>query len=331
MATGAEMKSLLEDYGVRPNENLGQHMLINEEIIGLMAGFVRQGVDVIEVGAGPGHVTAALARRASRVTALEIDDRYEPFLNQIQKACPNVDVHIGNVIDTGLEKFMRPDNYTQVVSNLPFHIIEPMVWLFVDRAIIDAVLMIGDNAADIILARENAGNFGRMSFIAQTFFGIERLYEISRESFYPQPRTNSTIIRMIPKEDREIASSTSNIIFAKLVRTALHNPMVQNVIKEAIMESSAISNRGTLDQRESSQRERATVRRQTRDLVRQWNNGKTIELDDERHGRVVTDQGRALQLIGEMELGDEVLKRSFMKLDNPALRKLVSGVRSVLR
>ena len=327
MVNTVEMKSLLEKYGVKPNEKLGQNFVIDQEIIQYMASLVFNGAHVIEVGAGTGNLTVALANIASSVSALEIDQRFEPFLAQVQEENRNVDVRYANVLDTGLAEYIEPE-ITQVVSNLPFHIIEPIVWLLVDKDILDAVLMIGDNAAQILSASENDGVYGRMSFVAQTFFAIEHLFTVSKESFYPCPRTDSAIVRMTPKEKSQMAASASNFIFAKLIRTATRHPLVENVIKDAIVARSEITSRGTLDKTASHQRDRAVVRRQSKSWMAQWNTYGDISQGDD-HGQTIIDQSRASQLIDSMRLGSEILAGSFMSLDNPGIRELVAGVKSV--
>ncbi len=327
MASVLEIESLLEEHGVSPNEKLGQNFVIDKGVIRYMASLVLNGAHVIEVGAGTGNLTNALAKVASSVTSLEIDQKFEPFLTKVQKENGNVDVRYANVLDTGLAEFIEPE-ITQAISNLPFHIIEPMIWLLADSEILNAVLMIGDNAAGLLLAEETDGIYGRMSFIAQTFFVIEHLLTVSKDSFYPCPRTDSAIVRMTPKEESQISASASNFIFARLVKTATHSQLVENVIKEAIVARSEIAGRGTLDKQESHQRDRAVVRRQTKGWVQQWNTyGDIAQSEDRERGAI--DQSRALQIIANMRLGQDILERSFMSLDNPGIRELVAGVRLV--
>lgn len=91
-------------------------------------GFSGKGVHVIEIGAGIGQLTAAIAARSQDVTALEIDQRYEPFLSQVQSRYGNVNVQYCDVLHTGIGQFIDQRNYTQVISSLPFHITEPMIW-----------------------------------------------------------------------------------------------------------------------------------------------------------------------------------------------------------
>ncbi|MEK7504172.1 MAG: rRNA adenine N-6-methyltransferase family protein [Patescibacteria group bacterium] len=327
MATQSEMKQILEAYGTQPNERLGQNFLIDETIINIMASQAR-GVHVIEIGAGIGQLTAAIAARSQDVTALEIDQRYEPFLSQVQSRYGNVNVQYCDVLHTGIGQFIDQRNYTQVISSLPFHITEPMIWGLVDRAILDAVLLIGDNAAEALITREDSSYYGRMSFIAQTFFAIEHLYSVSRESFYPVPRTDAAIVRLTPKDRETISASTSNTIFANLVRTAVHSPLVINVIKDTIM--SGRGRQGTLDKKESSQRDRSVVKRQTKSWAQEWNRSREIDLSGDGESSFAAGQQYALSIITKMGLDKDLLTKPFVGLDNPDIKRLVRGVRSVL-
>lgn len=319
MADPRELKELLESYGVRANEKLGQNFLIDEDVIRYLASQVWNGVHVVEIGAGLGQVTAALAARAGSLTALEIDDRYEPFLSQISQQYPNVRVKYGDVINMGLEPLMNNKNENQVVSNLPFHIIEPMVWLLADKDIVNAVLMIGDNAASVLMARETEGIYGKMSFIAQAFFEIDRLCDVSKDSFYPVPRTHATIVQLTPKEEPDA-------IAAKLVRTAHRSPLVVNILKEAIVDQSTVTRRGTLGKREGHQRDRSRVRYQTKQWVQELKHTGDIDFQNQKSD-IALDQTQALRKIQEAGLGSDVLQKPFIKLDNPAIRKLVAGLR----
>lgn len=321
MADPTELKSLLESYGVRANEKLGQNFLIDEDVIRYLASQVWNGVHVVEIGAGLGQVTAALAARAGSLTALEIDDRYEPFLSQISQQYPNVRVEYGDVINTGLEPLMSSQNENQVVSNLPFHITEPLVWLLADKDIVNAVLMIGDNAASVLMARETEGIYGKMSFIAQAFFEIDRLCDVSKDSFYPVPRTHATIVQLTPKEEPDA-------IAAKLVRTAHRSPLVINVLKEAVMDLTTATRQGTLGKREGHQRDRAKIRHQVKQWMHEWNTIGEIDFQSQREG-VVVDQTWALRKIAEAGLDPDELQKPFMKLDNPAVRRLALGLRAL--
>ncbi len=77
--------SQLEAEGIDLSERLGQHFLVDERAISELAATVIVGSKVIEVGSGIGHVTETLAQRAGSVVGIEIDKRFQPVLEDVQK------------------------------------------------------------------------------------------------------------------------------------------------------------------------------------------------------------------------------------------------------
>lgn len=326
-----ELKRLLEQYAVRPSEKLGQHFLIDERVIDYIAGQVTYGAHVIEVGAGTGHLTRELAKRAGSVTTVEIDDRYEPILDDVQTDHPNVSVRYGNILDIGIDSLLQESGYNQVIANLPFHIIEPFMIAMIDQPIENAILLVGDNTAREFFEDENSRSFGRMSLLAQTFFEARQLSTVSRRSFYPPPRTDSSLVEVVPNKMRETAADPSKYIFAKLFMTASRHPLVVNIMKEALVEASERTSRGTLDRRDGWQRRRAVFRRQSRSWIDEYNRTGEISADDGKgeSGGIIS-QDQALRKIDRMGIDDSILRRPFLRLDNQDIRELVTGVRRIL-
>ena len=90
----------LAEYGVRPDTDLGQHFLLDENLVDLAvreAGLGPEDV-VLEVGAGLGVLTVALARAAGRVHAVEVDVRLRPALEAALAGHDNVSVHWGDAM-----------------------------------------------------------------------------------------------------------------------------------------------------------------------------------------------------------------------------------------
>lgn len=333
MALEAKIKLLLEEYDIRPSEKLGQHFLVDEVVIGQIASFVVRGAHVIEVGSGTGHLTAKLAERASSVSTVEIDPRYGEILGNLEGTHPNIDVHLGNVLDAGLTPLLKRDALNQVVSNLPYHITEPFLGSMVGQPIENAVLLVGDNTARELKQSEASTLYGRMSLIAQTFFGIRDLVRVPKTAFFPQPRTDSNLIELTPKDAAEIYSNPVLAILSKLVTTAKYHGLVINVMKDALVSTAQNTAHGTLGKKAGWQKSRAMVRRQNRNWVASYNSTGKIEEEIEEpelNGRQI-DQHQALGIISKMGIAQAILYRPFTGLDNQDLRELVSRIRTILR
>lgn len=177
----------IEKLGIRPNENLGQHFLIDKTAIDLLAQSVSPGNIVIEVGAGVGQLTEALAEKVTKVISIEIDRRYEPILADITKRFPCVQIIFGDAIALKLQDLIpkqKDGEGVQIVASLPFHITEPFLHKIAGLPIESATLAVGQRLAYAIQApNEKSAAFGQLSLLAQTFFDIDVLATIEKQKF----------------------------------------------------------------------------------------------------------------------------------------------------
>jgi len=118
---------LIQAHGLRPDRDLGQNFLLDENLADLA---VREGgvtgTDVVlEVGPGVGTLTAAIARVAAHVHAVEIDRRLESALAEVLGDLGNVEIHWGDAMRTDLAALRPPP--TRMVANLPYSIATPLI------------------------------------------------------------------------------------------------------------------------------------------------------------------------------------------------------------
>ena len=127
MSIENQIRTNLEENEVYLSENLGQHILIDEEALELIGRQVISGGNVLEIGSGPGNLTAKLTERANRVVGIEIDRQFAPVLEDLQASSPNLEVIYGDALRVNFQQIVESerDEEWQVVSNLPFHISEP--------------------------------------------------------------------------------------------------------------------------------------------------------------------------------------------------------------
>jgi 16S rRNA (adenine1518-N6/adenine1519-N6)-dimethyltransferase len=171
-----------------PNPLKDQFFLTDKNIIKKMveSAELKKNDVVLEIGAGVGNLTEEIAKKAGKVIAFEIDERFKPFLTKLPK---NVEVHYENawkyVQMHG--KFRHKKLYNKVVSNPPYSFIEPFLHnlTFLDY---DKVILLVPTR--FMQKTEKWGIFG-------AFFEPKVLMEVPKESFYPMPKTNSYIIDLI--------------------------------------------------------------------------------------------------------------------------------------
>ena len=295
-------KNLLKELKrlkISPHENLGQHSLIDKSVIDFLAQSVSPGNTVIEVGAGVGQLTEALAEKAGKVISIEIDRRYEPVLTQIAKQHPNIQIIFGDAIALNLQDLMpkqRDGERIQIVSNLPFHIAEPFLHKIAGLPIESATLVVGEKLARAIQAlNEESIDFGQLTLLAETFFDIDVISEVEKQKSFPVPRTDSAIIRLIPKEEYEFRSSRRDFLLRRLFLTAKRSPLAKNCLKEGLIEFERVRQMGTLSKKE--------------------------------HNQLTQNQTRAI--IEKMGIPDDILDKPFEQLNNNELRLLSKALRLV--
>ncbi len=188
-----KVKELLKSRGLRPIKRLGQNFLIDETI--LMREVELAGVEnkkVLEVGPGPGTLTRFLAMSAEHVLAIEKDIRFRPFLEEVLKDYHNVEVEFADVLDYELPKRV-------VVSNLPYSISSPFTLKLIESGN-EGVICYQKEFAERLLAEPGTKGYGRLSAKIKFLANVEALMEVPSRAFWPEPRTDSMLVRITPKE-----------------------------------------------------------------------------------------------------------------------------------
>jgi 16S rRNA (adenine1518-N6/adenine1519-N6)-dimethyltransferase len=189
---------LLAAHGLRPDTELGQHFLLDENLVDLAvreAG-VGPGDAVLEVGAGLGVLTAALARAAGIVHAVEIDRRLEPALHEVVAGALNVRLHWGDALKLPLEE-LEPAP-TALVANLPYSIATPLVVESLWRlpGLERWCVMAQREVVDRWLAPPGGRLYGVPSVLVQLTAEPTFRRSVGREVFAPRPRVDSALVAL---------------------------------------------------------------------------------------------------------------------------------------
>ncbi|TXI32948.1 MAG: hypothetical protein E6Q58_03305 [Niabella sp.] len=318
----------LESLDIVPNENLGQHFLIDYNAISLLAHSVSPGNKVIEIGAGIGQLTEALAKKATKVVAIEIDRRYAPVLSELMETNPNLDVIYADALALSLKDLTKHEEGSgfQIIASIPYHITEPLLRKVADLDIESATMVVGRKLAESIQAQnEDSLGFGKLTLLAQSFFDIDVLAELGRDSFLPPPRTESSIIRLSPKEG---FPNMRDFLLRKLFLTSSKSPLVRNCMKEGLTEFTEQQNLGTRTKKERSKIIRRSANFDLKQAAREYNEFGRIEVNDDRsnsRARLLRVGERAI--IDGFGIPSDILGKPFDKLNNSELRTLSLALR----
>jgi 16S rRNA (adenine1518-N6/adenine1519-N6)-dimethyltransferase len=177
---------------VVPKKQLGQHFLVDENILGVIDGLadLQSGDVVLEIGPGLGMLTWYLSERVAHVHAVELDRSLEPRLSDI----PRTTLHWGDALTLDLGR-LEPAP-TKLVANLPYNIATPLVVESLDRlpGISSWCVMVQREVADRFFASPSTKAYGAVSVLIQLVTERTGFHGVSREVFRPRPNVASALV-----------------------------------------------------------------------------------------------------------------------------------------
>jgi 16S rRNA (adenine1518-N6/adenine1519-N6)-dimethyltransferase len=174
-----------------PKKSLGQHFLVDENILGVIERLAALEPDdvVLEVGPGLGVLTRFLADRVAYVHAAEVDRRLEPHLTGIGRT----EIHWGDALRLDVPA-LEPAPH-KLVANLPYNIATPVVAESLALPQLDLwCVMVQREVADRFFARPRTKAYGSVSVLVQLATERTGLHPVSREVFRPRPNVESALV-----------------------------------------------------------------------------------------------------------------------------------------
>jgi 16S rRNA (adenine1518-N6/adenine1519-N6)-dimethyltransferase len=181
---------------VSPNRDLGQHFLVDENILGVidrLAGLEADDV-VLEIGPGLGVLTGYLAERVRLVHAVELDRALEPHLTERLGGRANVELHFGDALRLDLAALdPAPGKF---VANLPYNVATPLVVESLDGlpSVEQWTVMVQREVADRFFAEPSTKAYGAVSVLVQLATERSGFHPVSRTVFRPQPNVDSALV-----------------------------------------------------------------------------------------------------------------------------------------
>lgn len=205
--TRTEIAGLLTRYGLTPAHHLGQHFLADPNIIRriVTVAAVGPGGSVVEVGAGTGTLTRALAETGARVLSYEVDTRLRPVLTETLDGI-HVDLRFEDISRVDLAATLDGSGWA-MVANLPYNVGTPVVLDALRRAtqIARFVVMVQKEVARRFVAAPGSADYGLPSVVTAIHATSSVLFTVPAQVFYPPPRVESAVVAM----DRVAAPSHS--------------------------------------------------------------------------------------------------------------------------
>jgi 16S rRNA (adenine1518-N6/adenine1519-N6)-dimethyltransferase len=176
---------------VTPRKDLGQHFLVDENILRVIERLSELAPDdvVLEIGPGLGVLTRFLAERVAYVHAAEVDRRLEGQLAAIERTT----VHWGDALDLDVPALDPPPH--KLVANLPYNVATPLVAESLALGQLDLwCVMVQREVADRFFAKPSTKAYGAVSVLVQLAAERSGFHPVSREVFRPRPNVDSALV-----------------------------------------------------------------------------------------------------------------------------------------
>jgi 16S rRNA (adenine1518-N6/adenine1519-N6)-dimethyltransferase len=180
---------------VRAKKELGQHFLVDENILGVIGRLAELGDRdiVLEIGPGLGALTSYLAERVAHVYAVEFDESLEPQLDQVASR-PNVTLVFGDALKLDLPALAPAAG--KLVANLPYNIATPLIVESLDGLpeLTQWTVMVQREVADRLFASPSTKAYGAVSVLVQLVTERTGFHPVSRNVFRPRPNVESAVV-----------------------------------------------------------------------------------------------------------------------------------------
>jgi 16S rRNA (adenine1518-N6/adenine1519-N6)-dimethyltransferase len=206
--------------------HLGQVFLADRGVEGRILGALRLRSDdvVLEIGAGPGNMTALLAEAAGKVIAVELDSRWAAALREKFAGNDRVAVLEADILKVAIDKMARESGRERikVFGNLPYYITSPcLLHLFrYHAAIEEIVVMVQREVAERMVAEPGAADYGLLSVTCRYYAQPELLFTIPPSAFRHPPQVDSALVRMTVASQRDELGIQDEEQFWKWMRAA---------------------------------------------------------------------------------------------------------------
>ena len=217
------IKEILSKYSARPSKGLGQNFLIDKNVLKKItdASDLNKNDVVLEVGPGIGTLTQELAKNAEKVIAVEKDRTMIKILDETLKDYKNIEVINGDILKIKNSDLLK--NY-KIISNIPYYLTSPLIRKFLesDNQPSEIILMLQKEVAQRICSKPP--DMSLLSVSVQFYADVKIISYVSKNCFWPSPKVDSAIIKIIPRENK---NKIDPVLFFKIVKAGFSHPRKQ--------------------------------------------------------------------------------------------------------
>lgn len=242
-----KVAEILKEKNFRFNKQFGQNFITDTNLLDAMvadSGITNDDV-VVEIGAGAGTLTRAIAKVAKKVISFEIDRNLKEILDVTLNDLQNVQVIFKDIMKVSDKeiKDLTCGNY-KVVANLPYYITTPIIMRFLecDFRPISLTIMVQKEVAERLASKAGSSDYGAITAAVELYSTAKITRIVDKNNFYPIPKVDSSIIRLDIDDnkyscDKNKVKQIIKAAFAMRRKTLVNNLMTLGFTRDKIEET----------------------------------------------------------------------------------------------
>ncbi|MBD5632115.1 MAG: ribosomal RNA small subunit methyltransferase A [Clostridia bacterium] len=228
-----DVKSVLAECGFGFKKRFGQNFITDKNLLKSIV--VNAGVEecdtVVEIGCGAGTLTRAIAEKAKRVIAFEVDKTLQPVLEKTLAGIDNAEVVFKDFLKVNLKELEAETGEYKVVANLPYYVTTPLIMKLLEesKSCKSLTVMVQEEVALRLCAEANTPEYGAITAVIAQRAEAKIVKKVPRTMFVPRPNVDSAVVKLdiedgrIPAKDIALYKKTVHAAFAARRKTLVNN------------------------------------------------------------------------------------------------------------
>ncbi len=220
-----DLRSVLTKHGFQFKKQFGQNFISDKNLLDsiVAASGVDENTVVVEIGCGAGTLTRALAEKAKRVYAFDVDVALKPVLAETLAGLDNVEVIFRDFTKVDLKELEEEIGEYLVVANLPYYVTTPLVTKLLEESekVQGISVMVQEEVAERFAAKENTPEYGAITAAIALKGTAKIVKRVSRNLFYPRPNVDSAVVKITFERGR--LGTVDALAYRRTVKCAFLN------------------------------------------------------------------------------------------------------------
>ena len=220
-----DLKSILTRHGFHFKKQFGQNFISDTNLLEsiVTASGIDENTTVVEIGCGAGTLTRAIAEKAKKVYAFDVDTALQPVLAETLAGLDNVEVIFRDFTKVNLPQLDKEIGEFTVVANLPYYITTPLITKLLEESeMVQGIsIMVQEEVAERFCAKENTAEYGSITAAIALKGEAKIVKRVSRNLFYPRPNVDSAVVKIT--FDRGRVAVKSEKAYRQTVKCAFLN------------------------------------------------------------------------------------------------------------